>query len=189
LQAAIAMTVLGYTLSFCYLGNMCQLWLYGLLLLSLPVIPPMQLYLGYPLRVIIAKLSAILLQLSGWLIVREGTALIWPGGTLWIDASCSGIRKLWTGLYLALTLAALYEIGIKKTLWIIGFTLCAIAAGNTLRVTALFFAETGIGAIPSWVHDGVGLVAFLFAAMAIAWFTRHIQRELSCSSLQLTIKE
>ena len=64
----------------------------GLLWLSLPLVPSLQFYLGYPLRMLVASLAAPILRLAGFAVVQEGTCLNWAGQLIWIDAPCSGVR-------------------------------------------------------------------------------------------------
>jgi exosortase/archaeosortase family protein len=182
LRAAIAVTALGCTLSSLYLGHTFQPGILGLLLLSLPVIPSMQFYLGYPLRIITGKLSVILLQLTGFPVALEGVAFNWNGELVWIDVLCSGVRNMWAGMCLTFALTAFYNFGAKKTTLVTGFSLLALIIANTLRSTALFYIEAGIVAVPWWVHKGIGMLVFLFAAIAIAWVTQKIQKPLTCET-------
>ena len=82
----------------------------GLMLLALPIIPPLQFYVGYPLRLATAFVSARLLSLHGLSIDAVGTCLDWNGTLIAVDAPCSGVRMLWTGLYLAMGLVLLYTL-------------------------------------------------------------------------------
>lgn len=170
LRAALAMTAVGCALSAWRLGTVCHAGTWGLLMLSLPVLPTMQFYLGYPLRVAAGAVTVPLLQLGGLAVVREGTCLNWGGRLISIDAPCSGVRMLWTGLYLAFSLACLCRLGLRRTGGVALVALAAVVLGNILRSAALFFVEAGIVAVPPWVHQGVGVAAFLAAAGLVAAF-------------------
>jgi exosortase/archaeosortase family protein len=175
-RAALAMTTLSWTLSVCYPGRVPQPGILGLLLLSLPIIPTMQLYLSYPFRVAIGKLSAMALQLIGFPVTLEGIALQWRGELIWLDVLCSGVRKFWAGLYLICTLAALYKLTVKKTLAVTGFAIVILLGTNIVRTMALFYVKTDILALPWWIHKGGYLMAFLAAAILIVWFTRKLEK-------------
>ncbi|OAD19591.1 conserved hypothetical protein, membrane [Candidatus Thiomargarita nelsonii] len=71
LRAAIALIAVGSTFLRVPLGA------WGLLLLSLPLIPSLQFYLGYPLRLIVASVAAPFIRLSGFAVVHEGVYLNW----------------------------------------------------------------------------------------------------------------
>lgn len=139
----------------------------GLLLLALPVVPSLQFYGGYPLRVLTGRVAAPLLQLSGFAVTAEGTCLNFGGGVIWIDAPCSGVRMLWVGLFLACTLVALYELCLPRALVALAGAGVVIVAGNIFRAVALFYVEAKIIEVPAWTHEATGVASFLFVAAGI----------------------
>jgi len=169
LRAAIAVIAVGSTLSILYFGKVLPAGGWGLLLLTLPVIPSLQFYLGYPLRVIVANMAAPLIRLTGFAVVQEGVYLNWHNMPLLIDAPCSGIKMLWAGFYLTFTLAAFYHLSPLRTAIVSGFAFLIILLGNLFRATALFYVEIGIVDMPAWVHTGIGLLMFAFVAVGIVW--------------------
>ncbi len=169
LRAAIAVIAVGCTLSILYFGKVLPAGGWGLLLLTLPVIPSLQFYLGYPLRVIVANMAAPLIRLTGFAVVQEGVYLNWHNMPLLIDAPCSGIKMLWAGFYLTFTLAAFYHLSPLRTAIVSGFAFLIILLGNLFRATALFYVEIGIVDMPAWVHTGIGLLMFAFVAVGIVW--------------------
>lgn len=166
-QALIAVIALGMTLSTVRFGTWLHIPTQGLLSLSLPVIPSLQFYLGYPLRVLSAATSAPLLQLSGVPVVREGTCLRWGHELVSIDAPCSGVQMLWVGLYCVFTMAGLLELGTRHTLALAVLAFPVILAGNAVRSASLFYLETGIIHLPSWCHNAAGLCTFALAACCL----------------------
>lgn len=177
LRAAIAVTAIGCALSSFRLGISFHLGICGLLLLSLPVVPSLQFYLGYPLRVLTGAFTAPLLQLTGFPVVREGTCLNWSGELIWIDAPCSGVRMLWAGLYLAFTLACFYELSARGTFFTVIVALLSIVFGNVLRSAALFYVEAGVITCPSWTHPAVGVITFAFTAAIIMLCVQPFRRK------------
>jgi exosortase/archaeosortase family protein len=141
------------------------LWL--LLLLSLPVVPTLQFFLGYPMRLLAAKTSAGLLCASGFPVIQEGTALRWAGESVLVDAPCSGLKMVWAAAFLASTLAGWRQLGSIRTLLLLGATSGIVIAANIARSTLLFFKEAQIVHLPDWTHAGIGLAVFALAAMAI----------------------
>jgi exosortase/archaeosortase family protein len=102
--------------------------------------------------------------------------LNWNDKLILIDAPCSGVKMLWTGFYLAFTLACYYKFNSKRTALTCGTTLIAILLGNTFRAAALFYVESGaINLVwPDWTHEGVGVVVFALTAIAIAWTAQRV---------------
>jgi exosortase/archaeosortase family protein len=152
------------------------------LLLSLPVIPLLQFYLGYPLSIVVGSVAAPLLQLAGVAVMREGTCLHWNGQMIAIDAPCSGIKMLWTGFYLVFTLACFYRLNARKTVIAAALALPVIVAGNILRAAGLFYLETGIAKLPVMVsshlaHESLGAVIFLLTALGLVVLVQSIQRQ------------
>src|SRR5215213_11761560 len=72
-RATIAFTALGLTLSSLRFGRSFHPGLFGLFYLSLPTIPTLQFFGGYPMRVVVAQLTAPILRLSSFAVVPEGT--------------------------------------------------------------------------------------------------------------------
>lgn len=172
-RALIAMTAIGATLSASYLKSKFHPGFCGLLLMALPLMASLQFYLGYPLRAMVAAIASPLLQFGGLAVTREGTCLNWSGKLISIDAPCSGVKMLWTGLFLTFTLACYFRLSARRTVAATLLSLAAIILGNTLRAVALFYLEAGIIKLPENIadpaHSIVGVAMFLFTASATAW--------------------
>jgi len=177
LVAAIcAVTAVALTLSRLRFDRALDLPLYGLLLLSLPLSSALQFYLGYPMRYLTAELTVPLLRLTGFAVSQSGTVLRFGEQSIWIDAPCSGVKMLWTGIYLAFALAAFYRLGASRTVIAAMLSLVAVVLGNVLRSGSLFYIEAGIVHAPSWGHTAIGLIAFALTAMAIGWCVQRLAR-------------
>lgn len=138
-----------------------------LLVLSLPVVATLQFYLGYPLRVATAILCVPLLRLGGLHVTSDGTTLRWAGETVIVDAPCSGIQMLWTGLLLASILSCWQQLSTRDAWRLLRIAGVVVFAANVLRATALFCTETRLWPAPAWSHEGIGLAMFGLAALAI----------------------
>jgi exosortase/archaeosortase family protein len=149
--------------------------IWGLLALTLPVVASLQFYLGYPLRVLAAEGSALILRVCGLDVAREGTVLDWAGESIIVDAPCSGIHMLWTGLFMACILAAHHRLGAGRTIVGCGVAFLIVIGANVLRSAVLFFKEAGIVAWPEWTHAGAGAVIFGMAAWLVAMVVRKPQ--------------
>jgi exosortase len=139
---------------------------YGLVLLALPVLPTLEFYTAYPVRLAAIEASATLLRMNGIAVGVEGLALRFGTQLIQFDAPCSGVRMLWTCWFLASALAYLHRF----TAWryaraLVLATLFAVA-GNIVRATSLFYVEAGIldTTAAAWLHTAVGLAAFAMTA-------------------------
>lgn len=180
-RAGLGFTALVATVSAFRLGVRLHPGVWGLSLLALPLLPSLQFYLGYPLRAGVAQAAAPLLRGAGYVVLPEGACLRWGSMLIAIDAPCSGVRMLWTGLFLALALAAVWRLTPARTLAAVGLALIAVLLGNVLRATALFFPEAGLLHLPGWGHAGIGVVSFLLVAAGIAWGVHALGRRRPCA--------
>ncbi|HKG47805.1 MAG TPA: archaeosortase/exosortase family protein [Pyrinomonadaceae bacterium] len=175
-RATVAFTGLAVTTSSLRFGKSFHPGLFGLFYLSLPTLPTLQFFGGYPLRVVVAELTAPILRMSGFAVISEGTCLNWAGQMIWIDAPCSGIKMLWVGLFLTFVVLCLYELPLLKTLLLLPLAGVVIMAANVFRAVALFYLEAGVLSMPSWGHEYAGVIAFVLEAagiIAIVWLLRR----------------
>lgn len=149
---------------------------YGLVALSLPVLPSLQFVLGYPMRIVSASLTAGLLKLQGLSVDREGTYLVWAGQSVQFDAPCSGINMLWAGVMLTLMACTFWRSGMAMTALALLITLISTIAANVLRATSLFYVEAGILDLPAHgVHEGIGIVAFMVSAFGTLMLLQRLR--------------
>lgn len=171
-RALLAMAAIGATLSVYCFRSKFQLSFCGLLLLSLPLMASLQFYLGYPLRSAVAAMAAPMLQLGGLAVIREGTSLNWGGRLISVDAPCSGVKMLWTGMFLCFALACWFRLSWQRTIAAGALSFFAIILGNTLRAVALFYLEADVIKLPGRfsdaAHSATGVMMFLLTAIAIA---------------------
>jgi len=162
-RAVLAVTALGVAVG--RRGFPLAWW--SLLVLSLPLVASLQFYLGYPLRLAVTEFCVPLLRIGGLHVLAEGTALHWAGETVIVDAPCSGIHMLWTGLFLAASLACWQKLDVRQTFRLLRQASLAVFVANVLRAAALFCIESKLWPSPAWAHEGVGLLLFGCAAIAI----------------------
>jgi exosortase/archaeosortase family protein len=145
-----------------------QLWLWGLLLCALPLVPSLNFYAGYPLRVVVGDLTSALLRMNGFAVFRDGAVLVWDYHLIAIDAPCSGIKMLWTGAYLSCALAGLLHFDARRTLLLGALAVLIVIVANVLRAAALFYAENGVVPGVQSAHEAIGVIVFAVAAISIA---------------------
>jgi exosortase/archaeosortase family protein len=179
-RATVAFTTLAVTTSSLRFGKSFHAGLFGLFYLSLPTLPTLQFFGGYPLRIIVAELTAPILRMSGFAVIPEGTCLNWAGQMIWIDAPCSGIKMLWVGLFLTFVVLCLYELPLLKTLLLLPLVGVVIMAANVFRAVALFYLEAGVLTMPSWAHEYAGVIAFVLEAAGIISIVLLLKRRSVC---------
>ena len=182
-RAIIAFTAVATTASLLRFGKSFHPGLFGLFYLSLPALPTLQFFGGYPLRIVVAELTAPILRIAGFGVVTEGTCLNWAGKLIWIDAPCSGIKMLWVGLFFTFILLCLYELPVFKSALLVLLAFVVIIGANVFRAVALFYLEAGVLHMPSWGHEYAGVVAFVLEAVGIISILFMLQRRKVCGGV------
>ncbi|MES2055183.1 MAG: exosortase/archaeosortase family protein [Pseudomonadota bacterium] len=141
----------------------------GLGVLALPVLPSLEFFLAYPLRLVSAMLTATLLRLGGINVGVEGVALDWHGDRLLFDAACAGVRMLWAALLLVSAIAIAARFTPMRYARALGLAVMLTIAANALRAASLFYVENGF--VPQlsgpFTHEAVGIAAFVMSAAAL----------------------
>jgi exosortase/archaeosortase family protein len=184
-RATIAFTAVAITLSLLRFGRSFHAGLFGLFYLSLPTIATLQFFGGYPLRVVVAELTAPILRMAGFAVIAEGTCLNWGGHLIWIDAPCSGIKMLWVGLFLTFVVLCFFELPLRKTLLLMPLVGIVIMATNVFRAIALFYIEAQVLNLPSWSHEYAGVIAFVLESLGIIFTVSTLRRGFRPVTVQL----
>jgi exosortase/archaeosortase family protein len=182
-RAIVAFTALATTASLLRFGKSFHPGLFGLFYLSLPALPTLQFFGGYPLRVVVTELTAPILRIGGFAVVTEGTCLNWAGQLIWIDAPCSGIKMLWVAMFLTFVLLCLYELPMVKSALLVLLTVVVTIGANVFRAVALFYLEAGVLQMPSWGHEYAGVIAFVLEAAAIIGILFMLQKRNVCGKV------
>jgi exosortase/archaeosortase family protein len=148
-----------------------RLPLTGLVLLALPWIASLQFYLGFPLRLITAQLSAWGLQLAGFDATRSGASMLVNGQLVIVDAPCSGVQMAWLAYFTACGAAAATaqrdRVFVRRAMGVGAIVLL----GNVLRNSVLVALEARPARLGAAWHEGIGLTvlaAVCVAVMALA---------------------
>jgi exosortase/archaeosortase family protein len=182
IRAFLAVTAIGCTISVMRYGSAVHLPMWGLLVLSLPVVPSLQFYFGYPIRLASGAIAAPLLQISGFAVEQEGSCLRYGGELLAIDAPCSGVHMLWTGLFLAFSISWLRKLNNWQTITFTALTFIAAIPANGLRAATLFFVKSAPGGFPNWYHEAVGLIVFALFSIGILWQCCQFRGDHQCET-------
>jgi len=136
-------------------------------LLSLPLLATADFYLGYPLRLLVAEGSGILLRIFGWPVEVSGVGLTWEGRQVLVDAPCSGLKMLWFGAWMTLVAGGLCQLNWISFIRLSLTALLLLVGLNIVRATVLFFPESGLLSLSSGWHEGIGGVFFFLAGGGI----------------------
>jgi len=136
-------------------------------LLALPLISSLQFFAGFPLRVVTAEATRVLLALGGAAAERSGTALVVAGRLVMVDAPCAGIHMGWIAYFTACFAAAWLHVRdacLLRRLPLVGLL---VLTGNVLRNAVLVTKEAGLVAWPGWTHEAVGLAVSAAVCAAV----------------------
>ncbi|CAN5951226.1 unnamed protein product [Sphagnum jensenii] len=140
----------------------------GLLLLSLPLVPSLNFFAGYPLRLVVAQGACLMLGALRMYPTIDGVMVLVKGHPSAIDAPCSGVNMLWTELYLTMLLACLFRLRWRQTALLTTSAFALVIVANILRATSLIVfdqialssAGKPLAVYEPTVHILVGLVVF-----------------------------
>ena len=148
---------------------------WGLSVLSLPLLASLQFYAGFPLRVITAEVSRWLLSLR-FIAERTGSSLVVDGQLIIVDAPCSGVQMVWLGYFTACTVALATQRSNRAFLLRLPAVGALVLLGNVLRNTVLVAAQASGHNLPAWGHDAIGLVVLAIVCSGIAWAMARRER-------------
>lgn len=176
--ALVALYAVGYPFLPALAKSMLALGIVGLLLLRLPQVgtrgtfglaalclmaapsvDTLTFFVGAPLRAATAQLAAVWLLLSGSQAKVEGAMLDVGHGLFSVDAPCSGVNGLWSGLVAAAIFSLLHRLSPMRTMALLASATLLCIPANAWRAASLirFGSDAGAG---TPMHAGVGLAAF-----------------------------
>lgn len=166
------------TLWFWFGGMRSVKWrwaILGLLLLSLPIVPSINFFAGYPLRLLVTQVAQLMLGCVGLAATRDGTLLVIGGHPVSIDAPCSGISMLWVEFYTAMVLACYFKLDTKRTSFLSAAAMGLVLLANSVRAVALILFDRiaqnitmtpPLSTYEPTVHVGIGVSTFIATVAA-----------------------
>ena len=151
------------------------------LLFLLSMVPlPLVLIAGLSLRLklLAAECAVRLLDVFRVAVVREGSSIYYPGSSLVVDDTCSGLRSLVVLLTLGAMVSYLAPLNrVSKALILLAAVPSAIVA-NMFRVVCLCVLAKGFGTdvARGWAHDLAGMVTFAIALALLTGVRSTLQR-------------
>ncbi len=168
----------GVITAYGLLGFYCsaETWRKGLLptvllILLLPFGDYLDIYLGFPLRLFTAFLSADMLSAMGYASMSSETIIVLENSYANVDLSCSGIKGVWSGLAFFVLLTWIEEKPIRFAwVWRLAVFVLALIAANMIRVTCLVLLGSHFRHFiyADLVHEVLGIIGFALACL-IGW--------------------
>lgn len=152
-----------------------------LLVGALPFGEHMETFIGYPVRLVTARIVSDGLAALGAPNFGVETILVFENGISQVDNPCSGVKSLWTGglFFLAATWIERRRVDARWLLCALAFAALLLAA-NLARVAIL----VGVGQALSWrllaemLHLPLGVIGFVAACAAGLGLLRKFTRPL-----------
>lgn len=172
--SASVMIIGAYALLGMYIER--QVWkrgffIVGIIALSLPFAEHIQTFLGFPIRLFTAKVVSTMMSFIGLISVSDASVIITENNATSIDVPCSGIKSIYTGIIVLLTIFFLKRVKWSLRLLavvIIYFLLLLIF--NIWRVFSLVYIYDVLSfpAFGNAIHVGIGIIGFV-ASTLILW--------------------
>ena len=126
----------------------------------------LQTFVGYPLRILTARIVRAGLRAAGMQPIAIDTILILENGISKIDLPCSGVRSLWTGMLFFLT-ATWIEQRPLNLRWMGAITIFVglLLLANTARIAVLVIVDQVLNLhfIAEMIHAPLGILGFAIA--------------------------
>jgi exosortase len=143
------------------------------LFLMLPVNYPLEIFAGFPLRLLATKLAVGLLTLTGQSVTAQGTLITMPNFQVSIESPCSGIKTLSAMLLVGMVLAYFVHRHWQDRIVIVLLLAPVALLANAVRnyCIALIGEEFGREAAMGFLHYFSGLVVFLLSVLLLIVFS------------------
>lgn len=132
-----------------------------MILATLPFGEHLQTFVGYPLRILTARIVRAGLRAAGMQPIAIDTILILENGISKIDLPCSGVRSLWTGMLFFLT-ATWIEQRPLNLRWMGAITIFVglLLLANTARIAVLVIVDQVLNLhfIAEMIHAPLGIL-------------------------------
>lgn len=150
-----------------------------LLVLLLPFEGYLDIYLGFPLRLLCADWAGDILSTFGFSSMSRESIILIEGKAASVDPGCSGIQGLWTGciFFLLLSIIEGHRISRRWLIIVAGFTGCLLMM-NVFRIVALVLLAlvADLEILADRVHQSLGLLGFSLSCVA-AWVALRLNRQ------------
>jgi exosortase len=141
------------------------------LFLAIPPPPSLSILMTGPLKALSASVASEGLSVLGVAVVRRGTILSLPNGTISIADECSGLMSMLTLSIMSLPVGYLTQDSLGKKALLFMASIPLAFASNVLRVmvTVLLFRQFGRVFSEGFPHTAIG-VAIVFASFFLLYW-------------------
>ena len=149
-----------------------SLFIFLILILTLPLLERVQKFLGFPIRLITADIVRYLLQILGIGTISKSAVIISENHATSIDLPCSGVKSIYTGALFMLAVYYLQKVRLTwKLLVISAVFFIALLFFNTWRVFSLVYIYDilEMHEFGDSIHVVMGVFGFV-ASCSILWF-------------------
>ena len=148
-------------------GSLGYLALLPLITLRLPLAFDLQLM--HWLQAATTRFASRLLNYFGYLHLREGNVLEFPGKRFLVEEACSGVQSLFTVIFLAALMICVQRRKIVHSALLLTSAFGAAAVMNVVRVAGISVAwqQLEMDLSTGWQHDATGYVSLIVAAMLV----------------------
>ena len=152
-----------------------KLWIksitpFGLILMTLPFGSIMDVYIGFPLRLLATDSIASIFNSLGLHNVTSSTIITIENSATQIDFSCSGIKGIWSSLifFFALTWIDNLKITLNWFITLVILLSCIIVA-NTFRIFSIVFVSSILDRsdFADIIHAPLGIIGFAFSCALV----------------------
>ncbi|MBU6954652.1 exosortase O [Hahella sp. HN01] len=143
----------------------------ALLIFALPFEGYLDIYLGFPLRLLCADLAGDLLSALGVPPMSNESIILIENKAAVVDLACSGLKGIWAGMIFFLLLTWLERKALSwRWLAVLMLFLSALIFFNALRITALVYTDLALDApqVADHIHTALGALGFVLSC-ALAW--------------------
>ncbi len=163
-------SILGFFIDYSFWKK--SVFVFLLLICTLPILERLQRFLGFPIRLFTANIVSAILQFLGISHVSNATVIMTENNATSIDLPCSGVKSIYTGAIFMLTVYYLQQVRLSIKLFFITLAFfSSLIFFNTWRVFSLVYMYNTEGLLSAGdtIHVLLGIIGFI-ASCLILWF-------------------
>lgn len=155
-------------------------WIIALFCLTLPFAEHLQTFVGFPVRLLTAKIVSLLMHFLGQSNVTDATIIITENNATSIDLPCSGVNSIYIGTFFMLFVYFLKKV--RPSLKLIGASILfylVILFFNTWRVFSLIYIYDvlKLASFGNAIHVGLGMFGFAISCVFLWILTNRFLLE------------
>jgi exosortase O len=149
-----------------------------LLILTLPILERLQKFIGFPLRLLTAKIVSFLLQLAGAGTISNATVIMTENYATTVDLPCSGVKSIYFGGIILFVIGFLQELTVSIKLIILSILFFALLVFfNIWRVFGLVYVYGVLNLIEigDTIHIFLGVFGFIVSCVCLWYGSEYIK--------------